>query len=249
MKGRIFIYLFMVLLVFSLGKYLISWQTIYQTYSICSSTTYITIAEDEFGNMTEREEVEYVCRDYTFAIYLLDPGDFYEGDGGGSGTGGGSGGIPGNSSGGSRDSDANGLVDCWSYLIVDSSGQFISSYFGEIRDEGRIHNGIDITSMDIEGKPVISAVSGEIVEIGYNQWNGNYVKIRDNRGMYWTYCHLVEDEENLLQIYVGLGVNCGLSIIGHVDNSGNSTGPHLHLSVSSEPRNGYINPLDLLGNC
>lgn len=95
MKGRVMLYLLVVFLVFFLGKYLSSWQTIYQTYSICGSTTYITIAQDEFGNITEREEVEYICRDYTFAIYLLEPGDFYEGDGSGVGTGGGSGGVPG----------------------------------------------------------------------------------------------------------------------------------------------------------
>ncbi|MBC7361593.1 MAG: M23 family metallopeptidase [Candidatus Aminicenantes bacterium] len=217
------------------------------SYTFCSPMTYIIIAEDEFGNRTEREEVEYVCRDYTFAAYLLEPGDIYEGDGSG-GLGGSSGGVPGNSSAGSRDSDADGIVDCWSYLIMDSSGLFIRSYFGEERGD-KIHNGIDITSIDIDGKPVISAVNGEIVEIGYNQWNGYYIKIRDNRGMYWTYCHLAEDEENLLQLYEGQGVNCGLSIIGYVDNSGNSSGPHLHLSVSTEIRNSYIDPLELLGDC
>ncbi|MGB9836776.1 MAG: M23 family metallopeptidase [Candidatus Saccharicenans sp.] len=249
MKGRVMIYLLVVFLVFFLGKYLSSRQTIYQTYSICSSTTYITIAEDEFGNTTEREEVEYVCRDYTFAAYLLERGDLYDGDGGSGGPGGNSGGGTGFTSSGSRDSDADGLVDCWSYLIMDSSGLYISSYFGEERSGGTIHNGIDITSADINGKPVISAVSGEIVEIGYNQGNGYYIKIRDNRGMYWTYCHLAEDEKNLLQIREGLGVNSGLSIIGYVNNSGNSSGPHLHLSVSAEIRNGYINPLEVLGDC
>jgi len=239
---------FLVIFLFFVST-LSSWQILYQTYTICFPVTAFVIIEDEYGNRGQREETEYRCNEYIFAVYLLEPGDIYSGSGNTGSNPGGAGGAGSSAGGGSRDADLNGVVDCWSYLVANASGLYISSYFGEVRPSGKIHNGIDITGSVIDGLPVISATSGEIVEIGYNDFNGYYVKIKDNRGFYWTYCHLKEDEDNLLQLTVGQGVNCGLSIIGYVDNSGNSSGPHLHLSLSAEIRNSYLNPLDLLNNC
>lgn len=58
-----------------------SWQIIYKTYTICFPVTAIVIIEDEYGNRGEREETEYRCNEYTFAVYLLEPGDIYSGSG------------------------------------------------------------------------------------------------------------------------------------------------------------------------
>ncbi|MDI6846412.1 MAG: hypothetical protein QME28_09795 [Candidatus Saccharicenans sp.] len=204
------LYFVLLYLFFFLLKFLFSYQIVYRTYIICYPTTYAVYYEDEYGNSGEREETEYNCTDFVFRVYLLEPGDLLEwGEtGGDTGGGGGSGSSSGQTEVPDRDTDNNGIIDCWSYSII-SSNLFISSYFGETRGD-KVHNGIDITGPDVDGKPIVSAVNGYVVEIGENEFNGIYIKLKS------------------IMVF---------------------TGHNLHISVSTEIRNGYVNPLDILGDC
>lgn len=102
------------------------------------------------------------------------------------------------------------------------------------------HNGLDFglpTSTQI-----LAAISGNVIEslldpTGY----GNYIKIEnDTEG-----CLVAHLERSL--VGPGEHVQEGM-VIGYSDNTGNSTGPHLHFGYYIKPRNkangysGYIDP-------
>jgi murein DD-endopeptidase MepM/ murein hydrolase activator NlpD len=104
------------------------------------------------------------------------------------------------------------------------------------------HNGIDFAI--INGTTLYSCINGRVIEAQFDAGGyGNYVKIEnDSCGV--LYAHL-ED----FGVSAGEEVKAGQAI-GHSNNTGNSTGPHLHFGVFPKPRNrangyaGYIDPLD-----
>lgn len=112
---------------------------------------------------------------------------------------------------------------------------------------GRNHNGVDLAGA--VGSPVIAARSGIVVTAvsgchPTSSWGcgggfGNYITISHNDGFATIYAHL-----SALRVPVGTVVGAGEEI-GHVGNSGNSYGPHLHFETRQVgvPRNpcNYIN--------
>ena len=108
----------------------------------------------------------------------------------------------------------------------------VTSYFG--MRWGSMHNGIDIAAN--RGTPVLAADSGMVSFAGWNGGYGYLVKIDHGGGKETRYAHL-----SVPPVSVGQKVEKG-DVIGYVDSTGNSSGPHLHFEVRA---NGVAkNPLD-----
>ncbi len=118
-----------------------------------------------------------------------------------------------------------------------------------ITDEnGRTYRGSGyyLTDYYAYRKPVLSPVSGEVVEVvdGYpdnppgqadkeNNW-GNYVLIYDWRGFYVLLCHFAQ---NSIKVKKGDRVERG-TLLGLCGNSGYSPQPHIHVHVQLSPKVG-----------
>lgn len=103
----------------------------------------------------------------------------------------------------------------------------VSSEFGErvhpINGTLGVHKGIDI-ALD-EGEPIYAIFDGEIIEATYDQWNGNYIKIKHDNNIMSVYCHCSE-------LFVEKGdIIRGGEIIAEVGSTGQSTGPHIHFEI------------------
>lgn len=106
------------------------------------------------------------------------------------------------------------------------------------------HNGVDFGCPT--GTEIIAASDGEIINIGYDPSGyGNFIKIQHN-GFATLYAHLSK-----INTVIGARVSAG-EVIGLSDNTGYSTGPHLHfeLRIAGFPgayNQGEVNPLMFLG--
>ena len=103
----------------------------------------------------------------------------------------------------------------------------VSSEFGErvhpINGTLGVHKGIDIALDD--GEPIYAIFDGEIIEANYDQWNGNYIKIKHDNNIVSVYCHCSK-------LFVEKGdVIRGGEIIAEVGSTGQSTGPHIHFEI------------------
>ena len=97
----------------------------------------------------------------------------------------------------------------------------ITSRFGS-RSRG-IHTGLDIATST--GTPIKAAASGVVTYSGYKGSYGYMVVINHANNVQTYYAHC-----SRLYVSAGDEVNQG-SVIAAVGNTGNSTGPHLHLEV------------------
>ena len=105
------------------------------------------------------------------------------------------------------------------------------------------HNGIDYGIPN--GTPINAAVGGTVAMVGFeNGGYGNYVKLShlDGSKTYHTYyAHLAN-----AAVAAGQKVKVG-AIVGYSNNTGASTGPHLHfgLKIDGEnpPYKGYVDPM------
>ena len=101
----------------------------------------------------------------------------------------------------------------------------ISSYFGQV-DEARgptPHTGIDIPAPI--GTPVHAAAGGVVQAVTMDSICGLGIVIAHRENVRTVYCHLSE-----AWVAPGQAVQQG-EVIGAVGNTGQSTGPHLHLGV------------------
>jgi hypothetical protein len=105
------------------------------------------------------------------------------------------------------------------------------------------HNGIDYGIPN--GTPVAAAVGGTVAMVGFeNGGYGNYVKLShaDGSKTFFTYyAHLAS-----AAVTAGQKIKVG-AVIGYSNNTGASTGPHLHfgLKIDGEnpPYKGYVDPM------
>ncbi len=108
-------------------------------------------------------------------------------------------------------------------MVAPLSGE-ITSRFGvrthPIKNELSFHSGIDIAAD--EGEPIHAAFDGTVITADYDQWNGNYLKIKHENEILTVYCHCQK-----LNVEEGQNIRAG-EIIAFVGSTGNSTGPHLH---------------------
>lgn len=94
------------------------------------------------------------------------------------------------------------------------------------------HTGVDFSVP--EGTTLYAPVDGEVVEAGWNNSYGNYVKIRTPWG-YLLLAHL-----SGLNVEAGMTIRAG-TVVGRSGNTGDSTGPHLHVETR-DVNNNRINP-------
>lgn len=116
--------------------------------------------------------------------------------------------------------------------IKGSSGPSYAGYYtrplaGGVRTQG-LHgnNGVDLASRI--GAPVTAAASGRVIvarEGGWNGGYGNYVVIEHPNKTQTLYAHLQD-----VTVGVGQVISQGEEL-GHLGNTGKSTGPHLHFEV------------------
>lgn len=87
----------------------------------------------------------------------------------------------------------------------------------------RPHTGVDYAAP--EGTPVVALGDGVVIEKGYNNAAGNYIKVRHNSVYTTGYNHFSRFGKSIAK---GIRVQQG-QVIGYVGRTGYATGPHLDL--------------------
>jgi murein DD-endopeptidase MepM/ murein hydrolase activator NlpD len=100
------------------------------------------------------------------------------------------------------------------------------------------HNGLDIGGY--EGTPVIAPANGKVAATGYGKYNGKYLRIDHSRACTTTFAHLAG-----FNVTEGQAVKRG-QVIAFMGNTGQSTGPHLHYTITVN--NKAVNPQDYILN-
>ena len=108
-------------------------------------------------------------------------------------------------------------------LIKPISGVITSRFGASSSIRRSAHTGLDISAPS--GTPIKAAASGTVTFSGYKGSYGNMLVISHGNGVQTYYCHCSK-------LYVGNGTQISQGqTIAAVGNTGNSTGPHLHLEV------------------
>lgn len=105
-------------------------------------------------------------------------------------------------------------------------GYFIRPTAGHKTQGIHGYNGIDIGGA--VGTQVVAAAAGNVIVARMDGWNGGYGKyivISHGNGTQTLYAHLSN-----VAVSTGTFVEQG-QIVGHIGNTGRSTGPHLHFEV------------------
>ncbi|MBO1299552.1 MULTISPECIES: lysozyme family protein [unclassified Enterococcus] len=112
-------------------------------------------------------------------------------------------------------------------FILPLSPPQITSWFGTrvLGGVQEFHRGIDFGHP--QGTPIKAIADGVVIASEYHYSWGNYVRIEHANGYCSLYAHNVSNN-----VKVGDQVKQG-DIIGHVGNTGNSFGAHLHLEIST----------------
>ncbi|MBP3841038.1 MAG: M23 family metallopeptidase [Bacilli bacterium] len=105
-----------------------------------------------------------------------------------------------------------------SYRWPTEDGYYITTYFS------RTHDGIDIAGCGWNSN-IYAIYSGEVVTSSFTSTNGNYIIIKDDKGVYSMYAHLANK-----YVWAGQRVEKG-QVIGGMGSTGFSTGTHLHFST------------------
>lgn len=112
----------------------------------------------------------------------------------------------------------------------------ITSMYGyrnhPVDGEYSFHSGVDLAA-DI-GTPVAAFASGVVDFIGESEAYGLYIQLSHGNGVTTFYCHCSE-----LYAPKGESVSAG-QIIASVGDTGNATGPHLHLELKKDGV--FLNP-------
>ncbi len=117
---------------------------------------------------------------------------------------------------------------------------WITSWYGW-RDDPftgtrNFHSGLDIGAS--KGVSIRAAMEGVVSATGYSSTSGNYIVLRHHSGYSTLYAHL-----DRIDVRPGRSVSQS-TVIGTVGNTGYSTGPHLHFTVSKYGRT--MNPMTVL---
>jgi|GEM_PF-4646105 len=110
--------------------------------------------------------------------------------------------------------------------------------FHPILKYNRMHNGVDIGKST--GTPLLSMGSGKVIYSGWSNGGGYMVKIKYDNGYTSTYMHCLGSGA----LAVGAKVEAGQQV-AKVNNTGMSTGSHLHLEIWN-PQGQRINPETVL---
>lgn len=137
----------------------------------------------------------------------------------------------------------------------------LAGNFGEPRP-WHFHGGVDIKTGNVEGKDIFSVADGYVSRLTVNMYGfGNAIYVSHPDGNTSVYCHLkrfVDLYEQQLQrtgpkdtlsLFFPAGqfpVKAG-DLIAISGNTGNSTGPHLHLEIHNTETWAMRDPLEFLG--
>ena len=119
-----------------------------------------------------------------------------------------------------------------------TSGMISSRYGSASSIRSSSHTGLDIASA--VGTPIKVVANGTVTYAAYSGSYGYLVKVDHGNGVETWYAHT-----NKMYVKVGQEVKAG-DVIATVGNTGNSTGPHLHLEVRINGQ--HVNPQKYLYN-
>ena len=129
------------------------------------------------------------------------------------------------------------------------SDTVLTAVYGETGSSwARFHTGTDFAPYGSTpaNPPLYSVCDGVVVRVVTDSTLGNQVQIQDNNtGYYWRYCHMQYSSP----LSVGDRVNTGTQV-GTMGQTGNATGIHLHLELSTTMAWDYdtfLNPSTALG--
>ncbi len=115
-------------------------------------------------------------------------------------------------------------------ITVEHGKKFVNPF----TNKETTHKGIDIAAQ--EGVMIMAASGGTIIKVSFEKGWGNLVVIDHGDGYETWYAHLKD-----FSVEQGQQVKKG-QVIGHVGNTGYSTGPHLHFEVRLD--NKAVDPMD-----
>ncbi len=108
--------------------------------------------------------------------------------------------------------------------ILPVHGYRLTGRFGDVSGLWRtVHTGLDFAAGI--GTPIRAIGSGVVVSTGYDGAYGNKTVLRLDDGTELWFCH-----QSRILVTTGEHVRAG-RVIGEIGNTGNTTGPHLHLEV------------------
>lgn len=149
------------------------------------------------------------------------------------------------------DENIDAVMDCWKNVTDQGS---VSSPF-PYRNDGRQHNGIDVTSglpNYGRGAPVRSMGAGYVIEVGNDTAspNGRFVRVAQGDGNTATYIHLLD-----VQVAVGHKLNVGQQLgrmnctgyCGPDNDRGRIQSTHVHIQIRKTADGTYLDPIDLYG--
>ena len=117
-------------------------------------------------------------------------------------------------------------------VVTQLFGERYNYYFPKFGVPG--HNGIDMVPSNSVDTQVMSIADGVVEWVDVSTGYGNYVRVwHEQLGVHSFYAHL--DKQS---VRGGQKVNAG-TVIGVMGNTGNSTGPHLHLEIRAGTRYDY----------
>ena len=112
------------------------------------------------------------------------------------------------------------------------------SAYGAPRPSGP-HNGVDYPAP--LGTPVATIAPGKVIAVDEDARSGKFIRVLHDDGTISAYAHLSAQD-----VARGSRVEAG-AILGKVGSTGNSTGPHLHLTVRDR-NDRTINPESIYGD-
>jgi murein DD-endopeptidase MepM/ murein hydrolase activator NlpD len=116
--------------------------------------------------------------------------------------------------------------------VLPVDGYHLTARFGEWGLWASYHTGLDFAAA--YGSPIKAMAGGEVTEVGYDGSYGNKVVITLDDGTELWFCHMSQTAATS-----GEEVRAG-DLIGYLGDTGNTTGPHLHVEV----RPGGGDPVD-----
>lgn len=133
----------------------------------------------------------------------------------------------------------------WSILpncVVDYHGAGLCTIYADSAMTATIHRNYAHEAYDIqagEGAKLVAITDGYVMPYSYSATGYGYhtylaYPSKDNPMYYFSYAHMVNQSGNEALVDSGGNVKAG-TVIGTMGSTGNATGRHLHLRISTEP--------------